>query len=77
MTDYDMAYSQTTNKPRAPRGKDTESKQHTNFAVQLSSNPFKPNIISHCYQLDLSISVLRAVDGLCILHFYSNILILG
>ena len=29
--------------------------------VALSINPFKPSIISHCYQLGQSISVLRDV----------------
>ena len=33
-------------------------------------NPFKPNGISHCYQMDQSISVLRHVG--CFFHFYSN-----
>ena len=34
-------------------------------------NPFKLNGISHCYQLDLSIFVLRVFDG--IFHCYSNL----
>ena len=33
-------------------------------------NPFMSNGISHCYQLDQSIVVLRVVGGS--FHFYSN-----
>ena len=37
---------------------------------QVNRNPFKPNAISHCYQLDQSISVLRIVCWY--FTFYSN-----
>ena len=43
---------------------------HKITSNQSHFNPFKPNGISHSYQLDQSISVLRVVGG--IFQLYSN-----
>ena len=44
--------------------------QHGKYLVAYVLNPFKPNEVSHCYQLEQPLSVSIDVGG--IFYFYSN-----
>ena len=58
--DQVMAQSQPTDQPMALRGRNSEHKQPRDSKNII--NPVEPNGISHYYQLDQSISILRIVE---------------